>query len=275
MATKYAINTGALTWTGSSWNTASNQSTSNTVAPTTADTAVLDQYSSNMTINTTGCTCAVLTMTGYTNTLTFGAGNTLLLNSAGPSTLAGTLAGTGTLSTKGTTVNGTGLGTNTVALYIGGNATINTDGTTWGSFSIGTGYTCTLGSNFQCTGDFGVRTNTAGIIAGAYDITCGSLTLQNKCTLTLVANRTLTTGAIYISGVQGFATTLKSSSASTNTNINFTGSEDNSVMFGATLTDINFTSPRRMYTWYGTVTRGAGCSVIQNYSIRNTNLLLK
>ena len=274
MATKYAINTGALTWTGSCWNTASNQATSNTTAPTSSDTAVLDRYSSNMTVNTTSSTCQILTMTGYTNTLTFGAGNTLLVK-AGTSTLGGTLAGTGTLNIAGTTLNGTSLGVTTIALYIAGNSTVNTNGTTWGSFSIGTSYTCTLGSNLQIAGDFTVRTNTAGVMAGAYDITADSLTIQNKCTLTLVINQNLTVNKIYISGVQGYTTTLKSSSASTNTNIVFNGTEDQSIMYGATLTDINFTGTRKMYTWFGSVVRGANSSVVNLSNLATTNLLLK
>jgi len=96
MANKYLI-TGGGNWSGSSWNTASNQATSNTTAPTLSDTAYLDAYSGQCTIDTTTCTCNNLVCTGYVNTLTITSGQ--ILNVTTTLTLASgmTIAGTGRL----------------------------------------------------------------------------------------------------------------------------------------------------------------------------------
>lgn len=76
MANKYAI-TGGGNWTGSTWNTASNQATSNTTAPTTSDVAILDAYSGNVVVDATTCVCSSLNCTGYTGTLSGSSPNQL------------------------------------------------------------------------------------------------------------------------------------------------------------------------------------------------------
>jgi len=111
MATKYAI-TGGGNWSGAIWNTASNQSTSNTTAPTTSDTAILDQYSGNVVINTTTCVAGVLNCTGYTGTLSGSSPNQLWVYGSWTLSAGMTLSGNfifkcGNSSTTGTwTPNG-------------------------------------------------------------------------------------------------------------------------------------------------------------------------
>ena len=75
MATYYAITGGGNWSSAATWNTASNQATGN--APECAlntDTCYLDQYSGNVTVDSPTCVCKILICTGYTHTLTFGAG---------------------------------------------------------------------------------------------------------------------------------------------------------------------------------------------------------
>lgn len=172
MAIKYAINTGALTWTGASWNTASNQAVSNTTAPTTSDTATLDQYSSNMTINTGTCVCQNLNMTGYTNTLTFTSSQNLTIGTNGQSntvTLGGTIAGTGTL----TTTNG--------LKTITSNGVVMTGNFTANGSSVPT--QITLSGDFQVNGTFSYTSNLA-INGSKLKFNGATWTIGSKATLT-------------------------------------------------------------------------------------------
>jgi len=260
MATKYAI-TGGGTWAGNTWNTASNQSVSNTTKPTASDTAVLDQYSGNVTLSASEA-AGVLTMTGYTNTLTIASSRTLAL-SANTHTLGGSIVGDGTgfisLVTTGGTLHG---GTATVVdvkLRLNGTAqTVNTNGMVWGEVIISASQTLTLTSALQCV-LLNCPLNIVCTITN--DVQATTVYIGNKATLTFTAGKTLTTSRIYISGVQGIATTLKSGTPSSDMFVNFLGGEDDSVIFSATLTDVNFTSARKMHNWFGTNTRVTNCTV--------------
>jgi fibronectin-binding autotransporter adhesin len=100
MATYYAITGGGNWSSAATWNTASGQATGNAPnSPLNTDTCYLDQYSSNVTVDSPACVCKTLVCAGYTHTLTFGTGNTL--NVAGnvdlPSGTGGATSGSGAL----------------------------------------------------------------------------------------------------------------------------------------------------------------------------------
>jgi hypothetical protein len=269
MATKYAI-TGGGTWAGSTWNTASNQSVSNTTKPTASDIAVLDQYSGSVTLSASEA-AGTLTMTGYTNNLTIASARTLTL-SGNTHTLAGNLLGDGTgvisLAASSTLNGATGIA-GYVNLKLLGNATVNTNGMTWGEVNISTGLTLTLTSALQCV-ILNCPINVVCTITN--DVQATMVYIGNKATLTFTAGKTLTASKFYISGVQGIATTLKSGTPSSDMFVSFIGSENDSVIFSATLTDVNFTSVRKMYNWFGTNTRVTKCTVVTPANLSTTNL---
>jgi hypothetical protein len=100
MAIYYAITGGGNWSSAATWNTASGQAAGNAPsAPLNTDTCYLDQYSGNVTVDSSACVCKTLICAGYTHTLTFGTGNTL--NVAGnvdlPSGTGGATSGTGAL----------------------------------------------------------------------------------------------------------------------------------------------------------------------------------
>ena len=75
MAIKYAINGGG-NWSGATWATASNQAVSDTTKPVVGDTATIDAYSGNVTVDAASA-CTILNCTGYTGILTLGANLTV------------------------------------------------------------------------------------------------------------------------------------------------------------------------------------------------------
>lgn len=148
MANKYLI-TGGGNWSGSSWNTASNQATSNTTAPTTSDVAILDQYSGQCTIDTTTCVAQQLNCTGYTNTLTFTSGQKLTITTNITLSAGMTINGTGDLQT------GSGTATwNWAGQTISGNLIIAAAGgtKTWTGNLTVTGITSITTSNIAISG---------------------------------------------------------------------------------------------------------------------------
>lgn len=409
MANKYAI-TGGGNWSGATWNTASNQATSNTSAPTTSDVALLDAYSGIVTVDTTTCVCSVIDMRNYAQTLTLTSTKKLTISGGGTSYLAGTLAGTGTIditttditinyvnatsssgvlltsakavthvgpgtsaftwgnishsagnlilntdvytvnlgsaasiwattgsanwkisvsgSTTGTTyagnsgspvivmsgtgsiavctigcnftidttgsiawtagaynifnpsnkiftyVKGTQTGLSAVVMSFTGNGELNTNGMTWGTIKLYS-YTLTMSSNLQCDTFDGyinssaVVQNKAGFSNGT--ITANTFMIENKASVTLPAGNTLACNYFYINGVQGISTSLVSGTSSSDTYVNFTGTENSSDIFLATLTDVNFNSTRKMYNWFGTQTRVTNCTVVDTNKPSLTN----
>ena len=113
MATYYGVNAGGNWSAGATWSTVSAKDATRVggaVQPTATDTVVLDDYSGNVTVDTTTCICSTLDMTGYMVSLAFTAGKRLVV--IGNCTLAGT-TGTGTLCLGDST-------NSTCALNVGG-----------------------------------------------------------------------------------------------------------------------------------------------------------
>ena len=110
MATYYAINAWWNRSAGSTWSTTATKDASRTgwaTAPTSADTCILDDYSGDVTIDTTTCVCKIINCTtngNYAWTLTFSTNNILSTATAGSVVFASTmtLAGTGNLNVVGT-----------------------------------------------------------------------------------------------------------------------------------------------------------------------------
>ena len=103
MAVKYAIQGGG-NWSGSTWNTADNQATSNTTAPVAGDTAnITANCVAGVTVDVASA-CLVLDCTGFNsnlvmnNTVTVATGGTIKL----PSGASGALTGTSNIISNGT-----------------------------------------------------------------------------------------------------------------------------------------------------------------------------
>jgi hypothetical protein len=142
MATLYGRNAGGNWSAAASWSTVSAKDASRVAAaaaPAAADTCILDDYSGNITVDTTSCVCKILNCTSngnYAGTLTFTAAKILTMGSTGNIVLnaAMTLAGTGQL-----TVNGT--------------FSLTSAGKTFpGALNLGTSGTKTLVDNWSITG---------------------------------------------------------------------------------------------------------------------------
>jgi hypothetical protein len=126
MAVYYAINAGGNFFVAGTWSTTATKSAARTggaVVPTNADTCYLDDWSGNVTVNTSSCTCKILdcvTNGNYTGTLTFTSTRTLTIATAGSILFSTTMtiAGTGTLALTGTVAFTTGGKTLTGALIL-------------------------------------------------------------------------------------------------------------------------------------------------------------
>ena len=170
MATYYAINTGGdvtpLNWSSApTWAASSNQATGGAGVPAIGDTVYLNQYSTNVAVDTSGCLAGILIMTGYVKTLTVASGKELQVRSN--CTFAGTFTGTGNL-----TLGDTGTGGNQAGSIDGGNVTFS------GSVRLcGTGIK-TLMRNWVISG---VLSNYGGVsttLAGSVTLTCAGLNLS-------------------------------------------------------------------------------------------------
>lgn len=254
MATKYAINTGALTWTGSSWNTASNQATSNTTAPTDADTAILDQYSSNMTINATTCVTKIINCTGYTKALTFTAGQTLTVGSSGsgtvtfPSGAGSSVAGTGTLAmatgTSTITSNGktmTGNLTSTAcAITLSGDLQVNGTFSYTGASQINgsklkfNGSTWTIGSKATLSGTGTIEFLSTLTLPPTFSLNV--IFNSGANTLTFPASTSFSKSVTYTSGTCNFSTNSNTSTFATGSSISTAGVTFLNASFVGTVT---------------------------------------
>ena len=158
-----------------------------------------------------------------------------------------------------TYVKGTQVGLADVSIGVNTATTFDTNGMTWGTVRLGS-YTLTLSSDLQAT-TFDVTIGVSGAATGG-NITCDTFLLENKSVFTMQATKTITCNHLYFNGVQGIATQLVSSSAGTAFNIVYNGTEDGYSIFLTTLKDVNFTNPRKMYSWFGTNTSGVtNCTV--------------
>lgn len=250
MATYFKRNVNTNWNQNTSWSTVSSASATNAgTFPKAGDTATFDAGSASCTVNVASA-CTILDMTGYAGIILMTSSLTMTGNTC---TLGGSFDGAGEFIFAGTT-------------------TINPNGVSLGYVTLGSSSTRTLTSTFSCFSlkvGLGISTTLTGA-----DIQTNTLTIYNKGELTIEAGRTLTLTNFYIDGLEGFTTSLVSDTASSPIYVNFTGNEDDSVIALATLTDVEFTSTRKMKNWWGTNTRVTNCDVTTLADRTTSNLTL-
>jgi hypothetical protein len=243
MATYYGVNASGNWNTAATWSTVATKSALRTGAtgatPTASDDCILDDWTSNgggivITVDNTACVCKTLVCTGYAGELAFTA--TKQLSVSGNVTFASThtLSGTGTLRVLA-------------------NASITMGTLTFpGSVTL-SGYTYTLTEALNITGT--LIFISSATIAGAFSISCGTLSLNvsTVATLSFVAGQTLTIStAINLSQAMFGAVTIKSNTPGTNTTITYNGLASACKIAGVTFTDVTASaSAVTLYNWYG------------------------
>ncbi len=206
--TCYARTVGGNWSADATWSTSSGGA-ADTTKPVATDTAILDANSGQVTVDATSA-CAILTMTGYLSTLTFG--DTIVLTTTGAITLGGTIAGSGYLkcTTSATlTSNSIALG-GTNILWLAGTSQTFTFADAWsvpGLTLTGTTAITMTGQSITITGISGVQalavnTATSGTttitISGASVLWGGAYELKN--TLTITGSVTLASDVYYSTG---------------------------------------------------------------------------
>ncbi len=224
-STLYACTSGG-TFSGNIWTaTTLDQATCAAGAgPGTTNDLVLNSASGNITI--AGVAAANnFDMTGYASTLTINTNQTFTVS--GNTTLGGTVAGLGTLSIASTST----FTSNSVALPV--------------TFTISNGVTLTLVGDLTVTGIWRIANHTNITLAGAYNISVGTLNIYPQASttvLTLVSGQTLTvTTALNILGTPQGSGTIQSSIASSATTLKYTGTPSNMFVSYFNFTDVNAT----------------------------------
>jgi hypothetical protein len=119
-----------------------------------------------------------------------------------------------------------------------------TSGMTWANITLPAG-TVTLAENLNATT---LLWGNACTFAGAYDITLvnlkyggvSGLSMTSNTSTAFVAGRTINvTGVFWMTGNGLYTAELKSTSAGTQVNINFTGAVTDCKVYGSIFTDIN------------------------------------
>ena len=150
---------------GGNWNAAGTWAEG--VVPTASDAVVATGTSGNVTVNTSTCVCLSLTLTGFTGTLDFAAGNTLSVS--GSITLAGTITGTGTLkSATGGTLTANGITFPGDLVFTG--ITSRTIADTWtvtGLVSVPSSAPALIGGALNCLGGFSFAYSASSGLAGS------------------------------------------------------------------------------------------------------------
>ena len=243
---------------GGNWNAATSWSaTSNCTSscggsvPAVGDGVILDSHSGSITITAAGATGASLTMTGYTGTLAMGIYS---LTIAGNVTLGGTLTGTGSFSISAAST----ITSNSIAFPA--------------ILTLSSSSTYTLVGNLTATTELYIQANTV-VIAGAYNITCGTFyaNFSSTATLTLVTGQTLTATTITLlnspSNLGALGVFTIQSSTGTPTGIVYNGSLANQRIMGVTFTNVTVSgSGSPLYNWFGL---GSGNTNITNISTAN------
>jgi len=221
LANKYAVGSG--NWNSATlWKTSSGGSTA-TTQPTSSDTAYLDANSGAVAINATTCGANSIICTGYTNTLTFTAGQTLTIaNGAITFVSTMTIAGSGKLK----------VGTSPAVTYTSGGIAISGD--------------------FECSGGSGAKTlSGAWIINGLFISTGTEKTVFNGSTLRLNGGITL--------GQSVDGTTVATIAGGTLSSTNESAGWGLTTSYAGTITIGNFGFQKGTHTYSsGTVTVTAG-----------------
>jgi hypothetical protein len=269
MATYYGVNAGGNWATAGTWSTTATKDASRTggaSAPTNADDCVLDDYSGNVTVNTTSCVAKTLSCVvngNYAGTLTFTSGQTLTVSGNVTFSSTMTLSGTGNLTINGAsaTLTSAGIASSITNLRFTASVTLHTNGTTWNNIAAANNLqTWTLSSNLNCSGT--LISSVLSAFAGAFDVSCGTLLYINTGgnSLNLVAGQTLSVStAIYIGGGNTSGSSgciIRSATASSDAYLVYNGTRGNCQIAQVKLTDINATgSTQNLDTFCSTLTR--------------------
>jgi hypothetical protein len=242
MSIYYARNVTGNWASNTSWDTVSSGGAGPAGPPIAGDTAIFDADfdAGNITVAATAACTTLTVQAGATGTLTFSASYQLIV--AGNVTfVTGFNIGLSSVTSGGLTISTT--------------ATLTSAGLTLPNLLLSGSATYTLVGDLTVSGLF-YPSNSTPILAGAYNIACGTFTRGSaNGTLTLVSGQTLTVSTtINIGGLFFTPTTIKSSTPSSDAFIQYDGTAANRKVYGTTFTDINFTSD--ILNWYGgTLTR--------------------
>jgi hypothetical protein len=215
--TYYVVNAGGNWGTNATFSTTSAKDASRTggsVAPTNADTVICDDYSGNLTVNSTTAVCAVLNCVSngnYAGTLTYSASQRLSVS--GNVTYSTTmsvsgggelrLAAAGTLTSNGKTHSGA-LGFNATGTW-----TLADNWTVTGLVTILASVTPVINSNtLTMNGGLSVLSNVSGttnFVLGGGTWSCNNRTVSNPISVNSAGTVTMSSGAY---GVQILDTTL-------------------------------------------------------------------
>jgi hypothetical protein len=194
------------------------------------------------TLVTTGSSVTISASTSLVGS--FPSFNNMLITAASTLTIDNALTITGTLTTA-------------ASLTLSGNYAV-----TIGTVSVTGTATFTRVNSLTVT-EWYVNPGITSTIAGAYDQTVDTLTVDRGGTLTFPINQTLTVSTrIDVCGSSKATTTVKSSSASTAFTLTYNGTSANMNIDSATFTDVTATATLYNHNG-GTLTR---CSGITNHS---------
>lgn len=201
MANKYARAGGGNWSTNATWSTTDGGG-ADTVAPTTSDVALLTGTSGAVTVDTTTCVCQTLNMSNYASTLTFTSGQKLTVSGTANNTLAGTLAGTGTLTNTGASIwNGSPTSSSGVLLTSSADIQIGTGSAClWGTFTQTGGVLKLQSGNLYVSGNVSLNQaiyNNFSLYVGG-SLTSASGTISQSGTPTIVMNGTGSIASINI-----------------------------------------------------------------------------
>lgn len=237
MATYYARNVTGNWSANTSWDSASSGGAGPAGPPIAGDTVIFDSgFTGNITVSST-CYCATLTVqAGATGTLTYGTGQILLTTANVTFASSFHLAGSGEHRQNG-------------------NGTLTSAGLTIPNYRISGSSALTLADALTIAGAFELAGQLT--VAGAFDIACadfrcGSTGAQSH---TFVAGQTLTVSnslMLVTTYPWLYTNTVKSSSASSPTYLDYNGTAANCKVFGFTFTDIDASSSAQgIDNWMG------------------------
>ena len=241
--------------------------TINNSAIATASTTLTSNtlyISGGLTVNT-GCSFGnssntiVMNGTGTIVTINTGSINSVIVfNTAGTITIGALLRiAQGITYTAGTIDASTNSSQLVLLQY---QATINTNGITWYDVDWGdsSSRTLPLGSALTCSNELSLRCTTASdrilTFSGAYNITCGTLSLEGGITVKIPAGRTITAqNSIIAISDQSYGTiSLLSVTPSSAINLVYSGTAENMNIAGCIFTDVDASgSSVPIFNWCG------------------------
>lgn len=245
MATYYARAVNGNWSANTSWDSASSAGAGPAGPPIAGDTAVFDAGSTGVITLSASAACLNLNMDNH--------GGTLALSSSGL-----------TIGTNGSIVLGGTITATTGYIGIGGNVSITCNAITIPQLRHSASGTYTLNDDLLAT-TLWIQGTSSPVFAGAFDIICTNFyyasSVSATSSLTLVAGQTLSVSTLMsLIGASNIVATIKSGTGSSDTFIDYNGTDANRLVANITFTDVNAAHP--IDNWYGgTLTR---CTNIQN-----------